>query len=89
MQAKDKAIVSLTHHVEACRNDSQTVSLPPMLSFKTIDTVTRGTQTTDEDDALKDALEAYRFQNSYLNKEILELNLLRKQTAEREQKLIT
>ncbi|XP_064087221.1 TBC1 domain family member 2B-like isoform X1 [Macrobrachium nipponense] len=89
IEAKDKAIVSLTHQVEAGANENRPMSLPPVLNFKTLETITRGTQTNDEEDSLKDALEAYRFQNSYLNKEILELNLLRKQTSEREQKLIT
>lgn len=42
-----------------------------------------------EDGALKDSVEAYKAQNLFLNKEILELNLLRKHAAEREDKLIT
>ena len=47
------------------------------------------TQTNNhEDELLKDALEAYTCQNTFLNKEILELNLLRRQASDREQKLI-
>nr|XP_053655434.1 TBC1 domain family member 2B-like isoform X1 [Cherax quadricarinatus] len=89
IEAKDKAIVSLTHQVDDNAR-SRPVSLPSTLVFKTLESTTRGTQTSDtEEDTLKDTLEAYRCQNSFLNKEILELNLLRKLSSEREQKLIT
>ncbi|KAK7021911.1 hypothetical protein SK128_021334 [Halocaridina rubra] len=90
IEAKDKAIVTLTHQLDEKVAVSRPVSLPPAFTLMTLETVTRGTQTTDiERDALKDSLEAYRCQNAYLNKEILELNLLRKQASDREQKLIT
>nr|XP_045612119.1 TBC1 domain family member 2B-like [Procambarus clarkii] len=89
IEAKDEAIVSLTHQVDETNAGSLPVSPPPMSVFKTCDLTTRGTQTTDtEEDALKDSLEAYRNQNSFLNKEILELNLIRNLSSEREQKLI-
>lgn len=90
IEAKDKAIVSLTHQVDENASRYRPVSLPLMPTFKTIDTATQSTQTSNtQEDALKDALEAYRCQNTFLNKEILELNLLRKYASEREQKLIT
>lgn len=90
IQAKDKAIVNLTHQVDENTSNVRPVSLPPSLTFTNHETTTRGTQTSSQqEDALKDALEAYRCQNTFLNKEILELNLLRKHCSEREQKLIT
>ncbi|XP_069972285.1 TBC1 domain family member 2B isoform X3 [Penaeus vannamei] len=90
IEAKDKAIVNLTHQVDENTSNVRPVSLPPSLTFTNHDTTTRGTQTSSQqEDALKDALEAYRCQNTFLNKEILELNLLRKHCSEREQKLIT
>ncbi|XP_042203732.1 TBC1 domain family member 2B-like [Homarus americanus] len=92
IEAKDKAIMSLTHQVEENATHPRPMTLPPLSAFKTlVDSTTRGTQTSDitENDSLKDALEAYRCQNSFLNKEILALNLLRNQVAEREHKLIT
>lgn len=90
VQAKDKAIVNLTHQVDENTSNVRPVSLPPSLTFTNHETTTRGTQTSSQqEDALKDALEAYRCQNTFLNKEILELNLLRKHCSEREQKLIT
>ncbi|CAL4120820.1 unnamed protein product, partial [Meganyctiphanes norvegica] len=82
--AKDAAIVHLTH--KTCDDSSQGSSIEKLIVYEKI---SRGTQTTDQErDALKDALEAYRSQNTFLNKEILELNLLRKQASEREQRLI-
>ncbi len=40
-----------------------------------------------EKEYLQDALTAYEMQNKFLNKEVLELNQLRQQAADREQKL--
>ena len=103
-QAKDKAIVTLTHQVDDAKTSATPVvsSLPNSSFYVSSESprpsptfpgasnfVTRGTQTTDtEEDALKDAVEAYKAQNIFLNKEILELHLLRKQSAEREDRLI-
>lgn len=51
--------------------------------------VSIGTQTTSlEYDDLKDQLEGYKCQNTFLNKEILEHNLILKRRSERERKLI-
>ncbi|KAK3855616.1 hypothetical protein Pcinc_037994 [Petrolisthes cinctipes] len=90
IEAKNDAIVTLTHQVDDYKsgNDGGThTSLP---TFTTTDYTTKATQTLpSEDEALKDALEAYRCQNIFLNKEILELNLLRKHASEREERLIT
>ena len=38
-------------------------------------------------EGLQDTVTAYEMQNKFLNKEVLELNQLRQQAAEREQKL--
>lgn len=40
-----------------------------------------------EKESLADTVTAYEMQNKFLNKEVLELNQLRQQAAEREQKL--
>ena len=40
-----------------------------------------------EKEALQDAVTAYEMQNKFLNKEVLELNHLRQQAGDREQKL--
>ena len=40
-----------------------------------------------EKEGLIDTVTAYEMQNKFLNKEVLELNQLRQQAAEREQKL--
>uniref|UniRef100_A0A0P4WC33 TBC1 domain family member 2B n=2 Tax=Scylla olivacea TaxID=85551 RepID=A0A0P4WC33_SCYOL len=104
IEAKDKAIVTLTHQVDDAKSSATPFvsSLPNSSFYVSTDSplpsptfrgasnfVTRGTQTTDtEGDALKDAVEAYKAQNIFLNKEILELHLLRKQSVEREDRLI-
>jgi hypothetical protein len=41
----------------------------------------------DQDESLRDAVTAYEMQNRFLNKEVLELNQLRQQASDREQKL--
>ncbi|XP_050686247.1 TBC1 domain family member 2B-like [Eriocheir sinensis] len=105
VEAKDKAIVSLTHEIDVIKppTPNNFTSMPnscfysypsspasPSFPHDIPEFVTRGTQTSDmEDDVLKDSVEAYKAQNLFLNKEILELNLLRKHAADREDKLIT
>lgn len=89
-QAKDNAIVTLTHEVDECKSGSEGGSHISLPTFITTDCTSKATQTlSSEDETLKDSLEAYRCQNIFLNKEILELNLLRKHASEREERLIT
>jgi len=42
---------------------------------------------SDHEESLRDAVTAYEMQNRFLNKEVLELNQLRQQASDKEQKL--
>lgn len=93
MEAKDESIVRLTnqlHEVELqAKIDQETPPLVNGTTFYYSEKVHVGTQ-TDVDkvkEALQDTVTAYEMQNKFLNKEVLELNQLRQQAIDREQKL--
>ncbi|XP_076052021.1 TBC1 domain family member 2B-like isoform X2 [Oratosquilla oratoria] len=88
IEAKDKAIMSLTHQLEDLKVSKGLTR--PFLQPNLDGRLSRSTQTMVEvdEEALHDALTALKNQNSFLNKEILDLNHLREQASLREQKLI-
>jgi len=94
IEVKDQSIVKLTnqlHEVELAAKIDQ--ASPPLSAqaggFFYTEKVSLGTQTeTDRlQEGLQDTVTAYEMQNKFLNKEVLELNQLRQQAIDREQKL--
>jgi len=93
INVKDESIVKLTnqlHEVELAAKIDQ--ASPPVMAgggFFYTEKVTLGTQTEVDrlQEGLQDTVTAYEMQNKFLNKEVLELNQLRQQAIDREQKL--
>ncbi|XP_023328220.1 uncharacterized protein LOC111701257 [Eurytemora carolleeae] len=94
IQVKDTSIIRLTtalHEMEL--QDKINQETPPLSNgsstFFYSEKVSLGTQTDSdkEKEALQDTVTAYEMQNRFLNKEVLELNQLRQQAIDREQKL--
>jgi len=96
IEVKDQSIVKLSnqlHELELKEKMGVQIS-PPLLNGETnniffCEKVSVGTQ-TDADkqrESLQDTVTAYEMQNKFLNKEVLELNQLRQQANDREQKL--
>ena len=92
LEVKDQSIVKLTnqlHEVELAAKIEQ--ASPPLLpsGFYYTEKISLGTQTEADrqQEGLQDKVIAYDMQNKFLNKEVLELNQLRQQAIDREQKL--
>merc|ERR1712126_172402 len=93
IQVKDESIVKLTnqlHEVElAAKIDQASPPVVPGGGFFYTEKISLGTQTEPDKDKehLEDMVTAFQMQNKFLNKEVLELNQLRQQAIDREQKL--
>jgi len=93
IQVKDESIVKLTnqlHEVElAAKIDQASPPVVPGGGFFYTEKISLGTQTEPDrhQEGLQDTVTAYEMQNKFLNKEVLELNQLRQQAIDREQKL--
>ncbi|XP_028307218.1 TBC1 domain family member 2B isoform X2 [Gouania willdenowi] len=75
IQAKDEVIMKLSQQIfEQSGNGNEAGSPPPQ-------------REQQELDILKDSLQGYKSQNKFLNKEILELNVLRRNAESREKAL--
>ncbi|XP_076026582.1 TBC1 domain family member 2B [Genypterus blacodes] len=74
IQAKDEVIIKLSQDTEEGGFANDATSPPPI-------------KEQQELDILKDSLQGYKSQNKFLNKEILELTVLRRQTESREKAL--
>ncbi|KAB7498937.1 TBC1 domain family member 2B [Armadillidium nasatum] len=101
VESKDNAIVELSRDLEGCRNSSSHLqtksgsssstfySTSPVHSYPQTGTISICTQTSNvEYEDLLDKLDGYKCQNTFLNKEILDLNHIFRHRNEREQKLI-
>jgi len=93
IEVKDKSIIRMTNSIHEMelqdKIKQETPPLPDGTTFYYAEKVSLGTQ-TDADktkEALEDTVTAYEMQNRFLNKEVLELNQLRQQAIDREQKL--
>jgi len=91
IEVKDQSIVRLSnqlHELELSVKIEQ-ASPPVTGSFCYTEKVTVGTQCDldKEKETLQDTVTAFQMQNKFLNKEVLELNQLRQQAIDREQKL--
>ncbi|XP_016053221.1 PREDICTED: TBC1 domain family member 2B isoform X2 [Miniopterus natalensis] len=83
IQAKDEVIIKLSRQLSECEG---TVASPTWAPSSP----TAGTASRDqlELDRLKDNLQGYKTQNKFLNKEILELSVLRRNAERRERDLM-
>ena len=91
IEVKDQSIVRLSnqlHELELSVKIEQ-ASPPVTGTFCYTEKVTVGTQCDldKEKETLQDTVTAFQMQNKFLNKEVLELNQLRQQAIDREQKL--
>ena len=91
IEVKDQSIVRLSnqlHELELSAKIDQ-ASPPVNGTFFYAEKVTVGTQSDvdKEKETLQDTVTAFLMQNKFLNKEVLELNQLRQQAIDREQKL--
>ena len=94
MEAKDESIVRLSNRLDELELAVK-VATPPIVtngSFSYegyVEKVGVGSQTDNdkEKENLEDMVMAFQMQNKFLNKEVLELNQLRQQANDREQKL--
>jgi len=91
IEVKDQSIVRLSnqlHELELSVKIEQ-ASPPVNGTFCYTEKVTVGTQcdSDKEKETLQDTVTAFQMQNKFLNKEVLELNQLRQQAIDREQKL--
>ncbi|XP_072138339.1 TBC1 domain family member 2B isoform X1 [Mobula birostris] len=79
IQAKDEVIMKLSRQLSECENNHspQGVTSGAPFVYKEL----------QELDRLKDALQGYKTQNKFLNKEILELSVLKRNTENREKAL--
>lgn len=93
LEVKDQSLVKLTnqlHEVElAAKIDQASPPILPGGGFFYTEKVAVGSQTEVDrlQEGLQDRVTAYEMQNKFLNKEVLELNQLRQQAIDREQKL--
>ncbi|KYO21337.1 TBC1 domain family member 2B isoform A [Alligator mississippiensis] len=83
IQAKDEVIMKLSRQLSDCEDN------PPSQSGITNSSMSSSTnKELQELDKLKDNLQGYKTQNKFLNKEILELSALRRNTEARERELM-
>ena len=92
VEIKDRSIVKLSndlHEFDLTRKIEQATPLSAKGSFVFAETSSVGSQTDQEKqkESLQDTVTAFLMQNKFLNKEVLELNQLRQQAMDREQKL--
>ena len=92
VEMKDRVIVKLTndlHEFDLHQKIEQATPLAGGGSFVFSEKVSVGSQTDVEKqkESLQDTVTAFLMQNKFLNKEVLELNQLRQQAMDREQKL--
>ncbi|XP_067118397.1 TBC1 domain family member 2B-like isoform X2 [Centruroides vittatus] len=90
---KDKIVVNLTNEIFDLETEKRQKSIENRTNSNDSSEESQGKQSRfiveqDEMEDLQDALQAFELQNKFLNKEILELNQLRKYGEEREHKLI-
>jgi len=92
VEVKDRTIVKLTndlHEFDLNLKMEQATPLTGSGTFVFSEKVSVGSQTDAEKqkESLQDTVTAFLMQNKFLNKEVLELNQLRQQAMDREQKL--
>lgn len=75
LQAKDKAIIDLTNEIHILRGNG-------------VEKCTKNTQTDRVAKDLNDAIEAFQYQNQFLNEELVKTSELLQQSAHREEKLL-
>ncbi|XP_013383213.1 TBC1 domain family member 2B isoform X1 [Lingula anatina] len=83
IMAKDQVVMALTDQIYELEGQLQKNTKPPATNSSTNTTLQRMPH-AQELDELKDKCAAFEIQNRFLNKEILELNQLRKDVNERE-----
>uniref|UniRef100_A0A4W3HFD3 TBC1 domain family member 2B n=1 Tax=Callorhinchus milii TaxID=7868 RepID=A0A4W3HFD3_CALMI len=81
IQAKDEVIIKLSRELSECESNH---SAPGGLSNATLSPACKDLQELDK---LKDSLQGYKSQNKFLNKEILELSILKRNAEIRERNL--
>ena len=92
VEVKDRSIVKLSndlHEFDLTQKIEQATPLSGSGTFVFSEKVSVGSQTDVEKqkESLQDTVTAFLMQNKFLNKEVLELNQLRQQAMDREQKL--
>jgi len=92
VEVKDRSIVKLSndlHEFDLTQKIEQATPLSGGGTFIFSEKVSVGSQTDIEKqrESLQDTVTAFLMQNKFLNKEVLELNQLRQQAMDREQKL--
>ncbi|CAI9553035.1 unnamed protein product [Staurois parvus] len=80
IQAKDEVIIRLSRQISDYEQSSP-------LSSKSSETLACSNKDQEELSRLQDSLQGYKAQNKFLNKEILELSALRRNSERREQEL--
>merc|ERR1719483_461631 len=91
IEVKDQSIVRLSNQLHELELSVKIYQASPPVNgtFFYAEKVTVGTQcdSDKEKETLQDTVTAFQMQNKFLNKEVLELNQLRQQAIDREQKL--